>query len=100
MSSFLAQQNITLLVPSSEAVAKMSPDDRMFWTKTGNLATLVRSGLFFLLFSQMAVKFLKPSVLCHDQKSHYPRSLSSVQPQQHIGCDLVSGDQTSRFKTQ
>lgn len=45
LSSSLTQQNLTLLVPSSEAVAKMSSDDRSFWTTTGNLATLVRSGL-------------------------------------------------------
>lgn len=46
LSSFLKQQNLTLLVPSSDAVAKMSSSDRIFWTNTGNLATLVRSGLF------------------------------------------------------
>lgn len=45
LSSFLTQQNLTLLVPSSDAVTKMSSNDRMFWTNTGNLATLVRSGL-------------------------------------------------------
>lgn len=46
LSSFLKQQNLTLLVPSSEAVAKMSSNDRIFWTNTGNLPTLVRSGQF------------------------------------------------------
>lgn len=44
-SSYLTQQNLTLLVPSSDAVAKMSYDDKSFWTTAGNLATLVRSGL-------------------------------------------------------
>ncbi|XP_075900072.1 stabilin-2 isoform X3 [Nelusetta ayraudi] len=43
LSSSLTQQNLTLLVPSSEAVAKMSSDDRSFWTTTGNLATLLRN---------------------------------------------------------
>lgn len=50
LSSFLMQENLTLLVPSSDAVDKMSSNDRIFWTNAGNLATLVRSGLFLQNF--------------------------------------------------
>uniref|UniRef100_A0A8C4GKP0 Stabilin 2 n=1 Tax=Dicentrarchus labrax TaxID=13489 RepID=A0A8C4GKP0_DICLA len=35
--------NITLLVPSSAAIAKMSSEDINFWTTKGNLPSLVRS---------------------------------------------------------
>lgn len=38
----LADQNLTLLVPSSAAVAKMSSEDTDFWTTRGNLQSLVR----------------------------------------------------------
>lgn len=50
-TSYLTQQNLTLLVPSSDAVAKMSYDDKSFWTTAGNLATLVRSGLDLRTFA-------------------------------------------------
>uniref|UniRef100_A0A8P4K5U1 Stabilin 2 n=1 Tax=Dicentrarchus labrax TaxID=13489 RepID=A0A8P4K5U1_DICLA len=39
----LVDQNITLLVPSSAAIAKMSSEDINFWTTKGNLPSLVRS---------------------------------------------------------
>uniref|UniRef100_A0A673BJX9 Stabilin 2 n=1 Tax=Sphaeramia orbicularis TaxID=375764 RepID=A0A673BJX9_9TELE len=39
----LPEVNITLLVPSSDAVSKMSTDDRNFWTSKGNLPSLVRN---------------------------------------------------------
>ncbi|KAG7497480.1 stabilin-2 isoform X1 [Solea senegalensis] len=39
----LMDQNITLLVPSSAAVAKMSSEDKSFWTTKGNLPSLVRN---------------------------------------------------------
>lgn len=39
----LVNQNITVLVPSSAAIAKMSPEDKKFWTLKGNLLSLIRS---------------------------------------------------------
>ncbi|XP_029019242.1 stabilin-2 isoform X3 [Betta splendens] len=43
MSESLLDQNITLLVPSSAAVAKMSSEDKSFWTMKGNLPSLIRN---------------------------------------------------------
>ncbi|XP_062239185.1 stabilin-2 isoform X1 [Platichthys flesus] len=39
----LSDQNITLLVPTSAAVDKMSSDDKNFWTRKGNLPSLIRN---------------------------------------------------------
>ncbi|XP_063761654.1 stabilin-2 isoform X2 [Eleginops maclovinus] len=39
----LSDQNLTLLVPSSAAVSKMSSEDRTFWTLKGNLPSLLRN---------------------------------------------------------
>ncbi|TKS90353.1 EGF-like and X-link domain-containing adhesion molecule 2 Fasciclin [Collichthys lucidus] len=39
----LVNQNITVLVPSSAAIAKMSPEDNKFWTLKGNLLSLIRN---------------------------------------------------------
>ncbi|CAK6983628.1 stabilin-2 [Scomber scombrus] len=39
----LSEQNITLLVPSSAAIDKMSPEDKNFWTMKGNLPSLIRN---------------------------------------------------------
>nr|XP_019961729.1 PREDICTED: stabilin-2-like [Paralichthys olivaceus] len=39
----LLDQNVTLLVPSSAAVDKMSSDDKNFWTTKGNLPSLIRN---------------------------------------------------------
>ncbi|XP_034530059.1 stabilin-2 [Notolabrus celidotus] len=43
LSWSLSDQNLTLLVPSSEAVSKMSSEDRDFWTMKGNLPSLIRN---------------------------------------------------------
>uniref|UniRef100_A0A671UAA8 Stabilin 2 n=1 Tax=Sparus aurata TaxID=8175 RepID=A0A671UAA8_SPAAU len=37
----LSDQNLTVLVPSSAAVAQMSPEDKHFWTMKGNLPSLI-----------------------------------------------------------
>ncbi|KAM8740220.1 stabilin-2 isoform 1-T1 [Acanthopagrus schlegelii] len=39
----LPDQNLTVLVPSSAAVAQMSPEDKYFWTMKGNLPSLIRN---------------------------------------------------------
>ncbi|XP_071358845.1 stabilin-2 isoform X1 [Trachinotus anak] len=39
----LPDQNFTILVPSSAAVAKMSLEDKGFWTMKGNLPSLIRN---------------------------------------------------------
>lgn len=41
-SEALTGQNLTLLVPSSAAVAKMSSEDTNFWTAQENLPSLLR----------------------------------------------------------
>ncbi|XP_068611107.1 stabilin-2 [Brachionichthys hirsutus] len=43
LSWSLLDQNITLLVPPSAAVARLSPEDRRFWTMKGNLPSLIRN---------------------------------------------------------
>ncbi|KAF1394437.1 hypothetical protein PFLUV_G00000290 [Perca fluviatilis] len=43
LSWTLSDQNVTLLAPSSTAVAMMSSEDRSFWTAAGNLPSLVRN---------------------------------------------------------
>ncbi|XP_037615817.1 stabilin-2 [Sebastes umbrosus] len=43
LSRSLSDQNLTLLVPSSAAVAKMSQEDKDFWTTRGNLPSLIRN---------------------------------------------------------
>uniref|UniRef100_A0A8D0DEB8 Stabilin 2 n=1 Tax=Sander lucioperca TaxID=283035 RepID=A0A8D0DEB8_SANLU len=43
LSWTLLDQNVTLLAPSSAAVAMMSSEDRSFWTAAGNLPSLVRN---------------------------------------------------------
>uniref|UniRef100_A0A3Q3W761 Uncharacterized protein n=1 Tax=Mola mola TaxID=94237 RepID=A0A3Q3W761_MOLML len=43
LSQFLSHQNVTLLVPSSAAMEKMSSEERSFWTTKGNLPSLVRN---------------------------------------------------------
>ncbi|XP_037552034.1 stabilin-2 [Nematolebias whitei] len=43
LSGLLSDHNITLLVPTSAAVTKMSPEDRTFWTLKGNLPSLIRN---------------------------------------------------------
>lgn len=50
LSNSLSDQNITLLVPSSAAVAKMSSEDRSFWTLKGNVPSLIRFHLVLCLF--------------------------------------------------
>ncbi|XP_022068333.2 stabilin-2 isoform X1 [Acanthochromis polyacanthus] len=42
-SHLLSDQNVTLLVPSSAAVSRMSSDDKNFWTLKGNLPSLIRN---------------------------------------------------------
>ncbi|XP_061768066.1 stabilin-2 isoform X1 [Nerophis ophidion] len=42
LSPSLSENNITLLLPSSDAVAKMSPEDKKFWMAKGNLPSLIR----------------------------------------------------------
>ncbi|XP_039999160.1 stabilin-2 isoform X2 [Xiphias gladius] len=39
----LSDQNLTLLVPSLAAVAKMSSEDKNFWINKGNLPSLIRN---------------------------------------------------------
>ncbi|XP_074554721.1 stabilin-2 [Halichoeres trimaculatus] len=43
LSWSMSDENLTLLVPSSEAVSKMSLEDKNFWTMKGNLQSLVRN---------------------------------------------------------
>ncbi|XP_075967354.1 LOW QUALITY PROTEIN: stabilin-2 [Anarhichas minor] len=43
LSWSLSDQNVTLLVPSSVAVSKMSSEDKTFWTTKGNLPSLIRN---------------------------------------------------------
>ncbi|XP_054481008.1 stabilin-2 [Anoplopoma fimbria] len=43
LSWSLSDQNLTLLVPSSFAVSKMSSEDKSFWTTKGNLPSLIRN---------------------------------------------------------
>ncbi|KAM9327686.1 stabilin-2 isoform 2-T2 [Pholidichthys leucotaenia] len=43
LSESLSNENITLLVPSSAAVAKMLAEDKNFWTMKGNLPSLIRN---------------------------------------------------------
>ncbi|XP_029282312.1 stabilin-2 [Cottoperca gobio] len=43
LSWSLSDQDITLLVPSSASVAKMSSEDKNFWTMKGNLPSLIRN---------------------------------------------------------
>ncbi|XP_042259475.1 stabilin-2 [Thunnus maccoyii] len=43
LSRSLSEQNVTLLVPSSAAVDKMSSEDKNFWTMKGNLPSLIRN---------------------------------------------------------
>ncbi|KAF7646718.1 hypothetical protein LDENG_00183230 [Lucifuga dentata] len=43
LSQFLSDQNITLLVPSSDAINQMSADNKNFWTTKGNLPSIVRN---------------------------------------------------------
>ncbi|XP_026182637.1 stabilin-2 isoform X2 [Mastacembelus armatus] len=43
LSLSLSDQNVTLLVPSSAAVNKMSSEDKSFWTLKGNLPSLIRN---------------------------------------------------------
>ncbi|XP_071400423.1 stabilin-2, partial [Centroberyx affinis] len=43
LSQFLSEQNITLLVPTSAAMSKMSKDDKSFWTTKGNLPSIIRN---------------------------------------------------------
>ncbi|XP_068162494.1 stabilin-2 [Antennarius striatus] len=43
LSWSLVDQNITLLVPTSAAIANMAPDERRFWTTNGNLPSLIRN---------------------------------------------------------
>ncbi|XP_054623431.1 stabilin-2 isoform X2 [Dunckerocampus dactyliophorus] len=42
LSLSFSDQNVTLLLPSSAAVAKMSPVDKKFWVEKGNLPSLIR----------------------------------------------------------
>lgn len=55
LSNSLSDQNITLLVPSSAAVAKMSSEDRSFWTLKGNVASLVRFHLVFVWILELFI---------------------------------------------
>ncbi|XP_077355725.1 stabilin-2 [Festucalex cinctus] len=43
VSVALPDQQMTLLLPSSAAVAKMSSDDKTFWTSKSNLPSLIRN---------------------------------------------------------
>ncbi|XP_076025570.1 LOW QUALITY PROTEIN: stabilin-2 [Genypterus blacodes] len=45
LSGFLSEQNVTLLVPSADAIAQMSAEDKTFWTTKGNLPSIVRNHL-------------------------------------------------------
>ncbi|XP_015254887.1 PREDICTED: stabilin-2 [Cyprinodon variegatus] len=47
LSGSLSDQNLTLLVPTSAAVAKMSSEERSFWTSKGNLPSLIRFDVSF-----------------------------------------------------
>ncbi|CAJ1054448.1 LOW QUALITY PROTEIN: stabilin-2-like [Xyrichtys novacula] len=51
MSWSLSDQNLTLFVPSSEAVSKMSTEDIDFWTKKGNLQSLIRNHMISGVYS-------------------------------------------------
>ncbi|XP_036005270.1 stabilin-2 [Fundulus heteroclitus] len=51
LSSSLSDQNLTLLVPTSAAIAQMSSEDRSFWTAKGNLPSLIRNHVVPGIFS-------------------------------------------------
>lgn len=92
VSEVLAEQNLTLLVPSSAAVAKMSVEDTNFWTWKGNLASLVR-----LQLDQNLGWTLSPrldATVC-PQEPPDPRSPPVLQPGQPDLSDLPPEDSTS-----
>ncbi|CAN9508355.1 unnamed protein product [Ophioblennius macclurei] len=51
LSFSLSEQNITVLVPSADAVSKMSPEDKTFWTMKGNLPSLIRNHVVSGIYS-------------------------------------------------
>uniref|UniRef100_A0A3P8UTH8 Stabilin 2 n=1 Tax=Cynoglossus semilaevis TaxID=244447 RepID=A0A3P8UTH8_CYNSE len=53
----LSDQNITLLVPTSDAVGKMSSEDKAFWTMSGNLPMVI------LLMPKMPLMFTMSCML-------------------------------------
>lgn len=94
LSESLSDQNLTLLVPSSAAVGKMSSEDINFWTMQGNLPSLIRFHInwYFSLGSSSS-----PNVQLCLQKSHDPGSSSNIQPQKRDLSDLPAQDNTSCF---
>ncbi|XP_027899534.1 stabilin-2 isoform X1 [Xiphophorus couchianus] len=56
LSHSLSDQNLTLLVPTSAAVAQMSPMDRSFWTMKGNLPSLIRNHVLPGVFSSSTLR--------------------------------------------
>ncbi|MEQ2176572.1 hypothetical protein GOODEAATRI_029318, partial [Goodea atripinnis] len=51
LSRSLSDQNLTLLVPTSTAIAQMSSEDRSFWTMKGNVPSLIRNHIIPGIFS-------------------------------------------------
>ncbi|KAM4711664.1 stabilin-2 [Anableps anableps] len=56
LSHSLSDQNLTLLVPTSAAIAQMSPEDRSFWTMKGNLPSLIRNHVLPGIFSSSTLR--------------------------------------------
>lgn len=88
----LADQNLTLLVPSAAAVAKMSSEDTNFWTSKGNLPSLIRLQVDRCF--RLPLRSRLHATVC-PQESHDPRSPSLVQPRQPDLPDLPPQDSTS-----
>lgn len=95
LSETLSDQNLTLLVPSSAAVGKMSSEDTNFWTVQGNLPSLIRFDIncYFSLGSSSS-----PNVQLCLQKPHDPGIPPNVQPQKRDLPDLPAQDYTSCFR--
>uniref|UniRef100_A0A8C2YY13 Stabilin 2 n=1 Tax=Cyclopterus lumpus TaxID=8103 RepID=A0A8C2YY13_CYCLU len=113
-SACVPAQNITLLVPSSAAVSKMSPEDKTFWTTKGNLPSLIRfqlSGmpiiyevLFVLLFCKQDVNTTRYHVVVSErllktdlQPGGYKQTLLGFSFQLgHGRCAAVRGQRSHR----
>ncbi|XP_029351188.1 stabilin-2 isoform X1 [Echeneis naucrates] len=61
LSWSLPDHNLTILVPSSAAVRKMSPEDKSFWTMKGNLPSFVRNHMILGTYSLSSLSAV-PSV--------------------------------------
>ncbi|XP_062339471.1 stabilin-2 [Osmerus eperlanus] len=77
ISRMMIYQNVTVLVPSTEAVGKMTPDERSYWTAKDNLPSLVRNHMIDGIYPLGALRNISRARITNLLKEPLPISTTN-----------------------